>query len=149
MTGPLKNARHERFAQERAKGKAVDAAYAGAGFKPHRGNAHRLSTKESVVARVAELQARTAEKVTTTAADIARQLDEDRAFAKEVGQAGAAVSASLGKAKVLGLVVDKRELTGANGGPIDIRALNALTDEELEQLERIRAKLALAGSDQG
>lgn len=124
MPGPLKNARHERFAQERAKGKSVDASYSAAGFKPHRGNAHRLSTNESVVARVTELQTRAAEKAEVTVADIARQLDEDREFAKTCGQAGAAVSASLGKAKVLGLIVDRQEHTGKNGGPIEYRDLS-------------------------
>lgn len=43
----------------------------------------------------------------------------------------------------------RAEHTGRNGGPIDIRALSTLTDEELEQLERLTAKLAVAGSDQG
>lgn len=33
----LKNARHERFAQGRAKGKTIDEAYVDAGFKANRG----------------------------------------------------------------------------------------------------------------
>lgn len=140
MTGPLKNARHEKFAQERAKGKSVDEAYSLAGFKPHRGNAHRLSTNESVRARVAELQHRAAEKAVVTANDIAAQLDEDRAFAKEKGQAAAAVSATLGKAKVLGLLPDRHEHTGRNGAPIEYRNLS---DEEIEA--RIRAHEAARG----
>ncbi len=129
MPGPLKNARHERFAQERAKGKSVDAAYKVAGFKPHRGNAHRLSTNESVNARVAELQGRAAEKAVLTASDIAAQLDEDRAFARKMKAPAAMVSASLGKAKVLGLIVDRSEHTGKNGGPIEYKNLS---DEEIE-----------------
>lgn len=43
----------------------------------------------------------------------------------------------------------RTEHTGRDGGPIDLRALNSLTDEELEQLERLAAKIAIAGSDQG
>jgi hypothetical protein len=39
--------------------------------------------------------------------------------------------------------------TGPDGGPIDIRALNSLTEEELDQLEHLAAKLAIAGGDQG
>lgn len=42
----------------------------------------------------------------------------------------------------------RAEHTGRNGGPIDVRALNTLTDEELDQLERLAAKLAISGSDQ-
>ena len=51
----LKNARHERFAQELAKGKSADAAYGEAGFKPNRGNATTLKHKQSIKNRVAEL----------------------------------------------------------------------------------------------
>lgn len=123
MSGPLKNARHERFSQERAKGKAIDAAYADAGFKPNRGNAARLNANESVQARIAELQARVAEKVEITVADIARQLDEDREFAKQNKHSAAAVSATLGKAKLLGLMPDRHEHTGKGGGPIEYRDL--------------------------
>lgn len=39
--------------------------------------------------------------------------------------------------------------SGPGGGPIDVRALNSLTEEELDQLERLAAKLAIAGGDQG
>lgn len=64
MAGPLKNPKHERFAQELAKGATADSAYASAGFRPHRGNAARLSANENVRARVAKLQAEAAAKVT-------------------------------------------------------------------------------------
>lgn len=124
MSGPLKNARHERFAQELAKGAPASTAYETAGYKPDRGAASRLSANVSVQARAEELKVRAAEKVEVTVADIARQLDEDREFAKSCGQAGAAVSASLGKAKVLGLIVERQEHTGRGGGPIEYRNLD-------------------------
>ena len=38
-SAPLKNTRHELFAQALAGGKTGDAAYQAAGYKPHRGNA--------------------------------------------------------------------------------------------------------------
>jgi len=129
VSGPLKNARHERFAQLRAKGKSVDAAHAEAGFSPNRGNAARLNANESIAARVAELQAKAAEKAVITAADIARQLDEDREFARENKQSAAAVSATLGKAKLLGLMPERHEHTGKNGGPIEYRDLG---EEEID-----------------
>lgn len=51
----LKNAKHERFAQARASGLTVDAAYAEAGYKPHRSNASRLSANDNISARVDEI----------------------------------------------------------------------------------------------
>jgi hypothetical protein len=57
MAGPLKNTRHEAFAQALAKGSTVDAAYTEAGYKPNRKNASRLKTNEGIQKRVADLQA--------------------------------------------------------------------------------------------
>lgn len=110
----LENQRHERFAQEMAKGKSATEAYAKAGYRGDRTAASRLSTNVNVQARLSELQAKAAEKAVVTVEDIARQLDEDRAFARESGAAAAAVSATLGKAKVLGLIVEKSENVNLN-----------------------------------
>lgn len=118
MPGPLKNARHERFAQELAKGKSQVDAYKTAGFKPHDSAAARLFGNVRVADRVSELKSRAAEKAVITAADIARQLDEDRSFARDLKQAAAAVSASMGKAKVLGLIVDRSNVE--HGGTITL-----------------------------
>jgi hypothetical protein len=121
----LKNPRHEKFAQELAQGRTADEAYAAAGYTPNRGNATRMKANESIRSRLAELQAKSADAVNMTAADIARQLDEDREFARQNGSAAAAVSATMGKAKVLGLVVDRAELTGRGGGPIQTEKVSA------------------------
>lgn len=44
----------------------------------------------------------------------------------------------------------RAEHTGRNGGPLAVRFdLTGLTDEELDQLERIRSRIAVAGGDQG
>lgn len=51
----LSNPRHERFAQELAKGKSADDAYESAGYSPNRGNAATLKKKESISIRVNEL----------------------------------------------------------------------------------------------
>lgn len=69
----LTNARHERFAQELAKGKTADEAYALAGFKPNRGNAATLKANQSISDRVAELIGRGVERAEI---DIARVLKE-------------------------------------------------------------------------
>lgn len=59
----LKNARHEKFAQELAKGKTADEAYQKAGFKPNRGNAARLKANESILKRVEEITGKINERV--------------------------------------------------------------------------------------
>jgi hypothetical protein len=138
----LKNARHERFAQELAKGSSQADAYAAAGFKPSEQNACRLTRNDKVAARILELKEKAAEKAVVTAADIAQQLDEDRQFARELKQASAAVSASLGKAKVLGLIVNR--IGGPDGGPIEYRDLS---EEEIEA--RIAARMAELNGDKG
>jgi len=111
----LKNSRHEKFAQELAKGKSQLDAYRAAGFKPNESHASRLVSNGKVAARVAELKNAAAEKAVVTAADIARQLDEDRAFAKEMEAPAAMVSATMGKAKVLGLIIDKQDHRSSDG----------------------------------
>lgn len=113
--GVLKNARHEKFAQELAKGKSQVDAYALAGFKANESHASRLVANGKVAARVGELKERAAEKAAVTVADIAAQLDEDREFARQLEAPAAAVSATMGKAKVLGLIVEKRDLTSSDG----------------------------------
>ena len=63
---PLANPRHEAFARALFENKSADEAYALAGYKPHRQNAHRLITKDDIRTRLTELQvaAAKASKVT-------------------------------------------------------------------------------------
>lgn len=111
----LKNAKHELFAQGVAKGLSATEAYEKAGYKPHQPSASRLLSNAMVEARVDELKAKAAERAIATVEDIARQLDEDRMFARQNGAASAAVSATMGKAKVLGLIIDKNDHTSSDG----------------------------------
>lgn len=53
----LSNARREKFAQSLVAGMNPETAYALAGFKPHRQNAHRMMTQDDILARVSQLQA--------------------------------------------------------------------------------------------
>lgn len=69
----LPNAKHERFAQELAKGKSATEAYALAGYKPSQPNASRLISNDMVQARVAELTGKAAERAEI---DVARVLKE-------------------------------------------------------------------------
>ena len=118
MAGPLQNARHERFAQELAKGASQVEAYRAAGYAAHESSASRLLTNAKISARVDELKAAAAERAIVTIYDIADQLDEDRTFAREQEAPAAAITATMGKAKVLGLIPDRIEHTGKDGGPI-------------------------------
>lgn len=70
----LANARHERFAQELAKGKSADDAYAAAGYTPDRGNASRLTANDNVQTRVAEILGRGAERAAITQEMVLREL---------------------------------------------------------------------------
>ena len=125
----LKNAKHELFAQGVAKGLSATEAYEKAGYKPHQPSASRLLSNAMVERRIDELKAKAAERAITTVEDIARQLDEDRQFARQNGSAAAAVSATMGKAKVLGLIVEKQDHTSSDGS----MSPRALTSEELEK----------------
>lgn len=72
----LKDPKHEAMAQGLAKGLTADRAYAEAGYKPHRGNASRLSANESIQARVTELQEAKAKKVVEHSAFEAKTMFE-------------------------------------------------------------------------
>lgn len=116
MTGPLKNARHERFAQERAKGKSQDKAYVAAGYKQDRGAASRLSSNVSVAARIEELKAAAADKTVVTVASLTQRLLNiaKKGEAKpEAPMLSVARAALMDVAKLNGLVIDKtqRELS--------------------------------------
>src|SRR4051812_34125067 len=114
----LPNPRHEAFAQARATGKSADDAYAQAGFKPHRGNAHRLSTNESVKRRVAEIVGRTSEKAEWSAADRLKGL-KTIYDATEGTDPRTAIAAIAEANKMAGSYAPaKHQHTGPGGGPI-------------------------------
>lgn len=117
----LENPRHERFAQELAKGKTADEAYQEAGYAENRGNATRLKANESVAGRVAEIQERAAVRTEITVASITERLlaiakkGEDTSEAPMLSVARASL---MDAAKLNGLVVEKQELAGAGGAPL-------------------------------
>jgi phage terminase small subunit len=139
----LKNARHEKFAQGLFKGKTADKAYVDAGFKPHDGNAARLRGNERIVARVAELQSKVAEKAEWSAAD--RLLALKGIFDKTAkDDPRVAISAISEANKMQGSYAPvKREHSGPNGGPIEYANM---TEEEIDA--RIAALAVGAGEDE-
>jgi len=112
--GALSNTRHERFAQELAKGKTADEAYQDAGYKPHRGNASTLRANQNVLERVAELKERAAIRTEVTIETIGQMLLADRELARSLGQAAAAVSASEKYGKLHGMFVERSENVNIN-----------------------------------
>lgn len=143
----LSNARHEKFAQALAAGINATEAYATAGYKGDRTAASRLSTNVNIRQRVAELQGKAARKAEVTMDSLLVELEEARTLAIAEKQTSAAVSATMGKAKLTGLIVEKREHTGRNGGPIQTVDLTKLSGDELAQLESIFGPLAGPGDD--
>jgi phage terminase small subunit len=83
----LDNARHERFAQELAKGKTADEAYQLAGYAENRGNAARLKANESVAGRVAEIQERAATRTEISVAALTANLLRIAVKAEQLSEA--------------------------------------------------------------
>ena len=110
----LDNQRHERFAQELAKGKTATEAYVLAGYKPNDGNAATLKGNQRVLDRVSELQERGAIKTEITLESLIREAGEIQDAAKADGQHSAAVAALTAKAKLAGLWIDRSETENTN-----------------------------------
>jgi phage terminase small subunit len=115
---PLPNPRHEAFCRALATGKSQGEAYVAAGYRRDDGHAARLAGNGKIKARVKELLGKAAQRILVTIDTIAKQLDEDRQLAYEQGQASAAVSASMSKAKLYGLVTDRHEIEGSLRKPL-------------------------------
>lgn len=96
---------------------AYRRAYSAAKMKAATVNkrASELLADGEVAGRVAELQNQHVERHKFTVDDMIAQLDEDRQFARKLETPAAAVSASMGKAKVLGFLTDKVEHTNPDG----------------------------------
>lgn len=95
--------------------------------------ASKLLKHPKIAQRVAELQADHAERHKVTVDDIIRQLDEDRLFAREHEAPAAAISSTMGKAKVLGFLTDK---VHHSGGSVNVQVVrfSDMTDEELARI---------------
>lgn len=122
----LSNARHERFAQELAKGKSQTDAYVTAGYKDNRSAAHRLAADVNICGRVAEIAERVQVRTEITAADITARLLAIATKAEKSTDAPmlqAARASLMDAAKLNGLVIDKGENT--NLGALTVTYVNA------------------------
>ncbi len=77
--------------------------------------AAKMIATPKIALRLDELKATHAERHAMTVDDIARMLGEDREFARKCGTAAAAVSATMGLAKLYGHLRDKVEHTSPDG----------------------------------
>jgi phage terminase small subunit len=73
--------------------------------------ASELLADGKVSVRVAELRSESLDRHKLTVDDISRMLQDDRKLARDLGTAAAAVSASMGLAKLYGHLTDKSEST--------------------------------------
>ena len=83
-------------------------------------NAKMMIDDNKISTRVKELKSGHTKRHELTIDDLVKQLEEARqvALTLENPQCSAAISATMGTAKLLGLVTDKQELTGKDGGAI-------------------------------
>lgn len=132
------NTRQERFCHALVEGHPQSRAYIEAGYTA-RGNAAEVEASKmvrlpKVVARVAELQAEAARRCEITVDDLVAQLDLMLKLARVTKNPSAGVTAIMGKAKLLGLIVDRAEVATTqrkpmrepgNGGQMTLEAWQA------------------------
>ena len=125
---PLRNPRHEKFAHliwlADAKNYRRGLAYQAAGYRARLDDkakscaadacACRLFKNAQIQARVREIAATAAKRNEVTEDSLIEELEQARIAALEGKQASAAVAATMGKAKVCGLLVERKE-TGKPG----------------------------------
>ena len=137
MTGSPTHKR-ELVAQGIAAGKTVERAMLDAGYSEKsakvgmirhgKGNWVAPMDHPEIGPRVEAIREGARRQASVTTADIARQLDEDREFAYKEKKPSAAIQATMGKAKVLGLIVDKMDLT--------MKPIKEMTEDELKNFVR-------------
>ena len=126
----LKNARHEKFAVAVASGMSASRAYVEAGFVANDGNAIRLKGNEKVAARITELEAKRAERVTEATAIDAAWVLTKAAELHDKALADKNYSAAKGALDLIGKHVDVQAFKEQvqHSGLIEYRDLS---DEEI------------------
>lgn len=139
----LPNAKHEHFAQLVAKGEAPQNAYVLAGYSEQGAaqSASRLLKHAEVLRRIAQIRAavseRAIEKTAYGLAEAMAEVEEARKFAVSLDNPNAVIAAVSLKAKLNGLLIDKKEI---RTGPLD-----SATDDELDRIIRSAAAEAEIG----
>ena len=124
--------KQEKFAQEVAGGKtqsdAYRSAYDASKSTPKSVNeaASVLMSNVNISSRVEELRIPIVANVGITLESHLRDLMSLRNQAAEAGQFSASVSAEVARGKAAGIIVDKTELTGKNGGAMEIKVIKEI-----------------------
>lgn len=109
----LRHARQETFARKLAEGQSISDAYAAAGYRPNRQNAHKLLNDNALVRqRVAELQERAAVRTELTVASLTEDLLRIAETAEAEGGPAAlnvARASLMDAAKLNGLLIERTE----------------------------------------
>jgi hypothetical protein len=145
-TPPL-TPKQQRFVQEYLQDHNGTQAAIRAGYsdKTAKQQGSRLLTEPRIQAAVRAGQRKVAKKAEVTVDSLMAELEQARKLALKEGQASAAVTATMGKGKLAGLLVEKHRHTGAIG----TYDLTNISDEELDRLEQILGPLADVGGDPG
>lgn len=131
----LDSAKHERFAQELAKGSTQEEAYRAAGYRGDRTAACRLATNVNVIRRVAEIQERAAIRAEISVAELTARLLNIAAKGEATDDApmlSVARASLMDAAKLNGLVVDKRQTDAS----LTINDVTADPESEAEWMAR-------------
>lgn len=129
----LKNQRQERFCQLVKQGIPPIRAYPEAGYNAHESAPYRLCGNVRVKRRLNEITRGLAMKTRVTVESITSDLDRVTAGAEAALQYGAAKGAIETKAKLHGLLVDRKE----QGAPGDFAGMKS----ESEVLDLVRREL--------
>jgi hypothetical protein len=105
----------------------------------------RLLANVGVAAALRAKQAMFARKADITVESLTSELEQARRLALKEKQSAAAVSATLGKAKLHGLLVERHKHSGAVGS----YDLTKISDADLDRLESILGTVAATGGDSG
>ncbi len=137
--------KQQRFVQEYLKDHNGTQAAIRTGYseKTAKQQGSRLLTNADVQAAVRAGQKKVARKNEVTVDSLMAELEQARKLALKEKQASAAVTATMGKGKLAGLLVEKHKHSGAIGA----YDLKNLSDDDLDRLEQILGPLADAGGD--
>ncbi|OEZ02309.1 MULTISPECIES: terminase small subunit [Stenotrophomonas] len=140
-------AKQQRFVQEYLKDQNGTQAAIRSGYseKTAKQQGSRLLTEPRIQAAVRVGQQKMAKKAEVTVDSLMAELEQARKLALKEKQASAAVTATMGKGKLAGLLVEKRQHSGAVG----TYNLKDLSDNDLDRLEKILGPLADFGGDPG
>jgi phage terminase small subunit len=123
---PLKNQRHEIFAQGVAAGMTQEAAFVHAGYKRDAAHARRLARNGPVKERISFIKGLAAERTTVTLESLLHDACKARDLGFELKQIGPAVAAIKELGILTGLRVEKRENAH--------KSLHELTNDELRDI---------------